>query len=217
MMDSNEKRTSKELIIESAKKEFYENGYKDTTISKIFNSIDVPVGIFTYYFKTKDMLVFEIHKQFFEALDQLIVSKYKALESASFLKQAVLSKLYYKIILEDNNNARFYYQVLEKRSNYRVNREIISPIFRGVANEYEVVLSEEDFDLIMILNAGARREFFLNYFRTNMKIPVYHLSDMLEAMIPMMFRIDGKTVDSVLLKSARIADSLDCSQIKLLI
>lgn len=216
-MEITESKTTKDMIIESAKSEFYYHGYKDTTISKIFSSIDVPVGIFTYYFKTKDMLVYEIYKQFFDKLDNLIVSNYSSLKESYLLKQAVLSKIYYKIILEDKNNANFYYQVLEKRSNYHVIKDIISSIFHKYIDEFNVIIPDEEFNMIEMLDSGARREFFLNYFRNNSKIPVYQLSNTLEAIFPLMLRIDGKTVDSALLKSIGIADSLDYSHIKFLI
>ena len=41
---------SKNKIYQSAKKMFYEYGYKKTTIEKIAEDADVPVGLVTYYF-----------------------------------------------------------------------------------------------------------------------------------------------------------------------
>lgn len=207
-MEANNNETTRDLILQSAKYNFYHHGYKATTISKIFNEIDVPAGIFTYYFKTKDMLVYEIYKSFFNNIDRFILESYPNLKTSYLLKQAVLSKIYYQIILSDEKNASFYYQVLEKKSNFRVNKNIIGPIFKNFIDEFNLVIPEEQFYFITILDAGSRREFFLNYFKNHLTISPYEISNLIEALIPLMLRIDKDVVDSILLKSIVIANSL---------
>lgn len=216
-MLNNENETTKKRILQSAKFNFYHYGYKKTTISKIFSEIDIPIGVFTYYFKKKDLLVEEIYKELFYAVDQLILQNYPNLKTSYFLKQTVLSKIYYDIILSDEKNAHFYYEVLEKDSNYRVNKDITDPIFKKYIDEFNLVLSDEQFKITCILNAGARREFFVHYFQYQLDLSPYEVSDYLESIIPLMMRMDKSIVDSTLLQSSNIAKSLDYSGIKFLV
>lgn len=216
-MLSNENETTKKRILQSAKFNFYHYGYKKTTISKIFSEIDIPIGVFTYYFKKKDLLVQEIYKELFDSIDQLIVQNYPNLKTSYFLKQTILSKIYYEIILSDEKNAQFYYEVLEKNSNYRVNKDITDPIFKKYIDEFNLILSDEQFEIMCVLNAGARREFFVHYFQYHLNLSPYEVSDYVESIIPLMMRIDKSIVDSILLQSANIAKSLNYSSIKFLV
>ncbi|PKM52897.1 MAG: TetR/AcrR family transcriptional regulator, partial [Firmicutes bacterium HGW-Firmicutes-5] len=44
-------------LYEISKKCFYEQGYEKTKIKDIVTAADTPIGLFTYYFKTKDNIV----------------------------------------------------------------------------------------------------------------------------------------------------------------
>lgn len=93
--------------------------------------------------------------QFLDQIHQLIVASYPNLETSYLLKQAVLSKIYYQVILSDDRNTKFYYEVLEKDSNYRINKEITMPIFRNYIDEFNMIISDEQFEMTNILNAAA--------------------------------------------------------------
>lgn len=208
---------TRDLIISSAKEQFYLKGYKDTTIADIFRSIDVPIGVFTYYFKTKDMLVTEIYREFFEKIDQKIIDAFTSVKERPFLMQALCSKIYYDIILSNKNNALFYYQVMEKRSNLRVNSGIIKPRFRKYIDEFNLIMTEQEFEMIVLLDAGARKEFFMDYFLNCRKISPYEVSDVIESIIPLLMRIDHNIVDSTLHKAGKIAEAMDYSDLRFLV
>lgn len=93
--------------------------------------------------------------QFLDQIHQLIVASYPNLETSYLLKQAVLSKIYYQVILSDDRNTKFYYEVLEKDSNYRINKQITMPIFRNYIDEFNMIISDEQFEMTNILNAAA--------------------------------------------------------------
>lgn len=214
---NNNNESTRTRIVQSAKYNFYHYGYKKITISKIFEDISIPSGVFTYYFKRKDLLVKEIYKSFFNSIDTLILENFPALETMHFLKQTVLSKIYYDIILSDEKNARFYYEVIEKNSNYRVNKTITDPIFKTYIGEFKLILTEEQFQIICLFNAGARREFMMNYFKKHLDTPPYEVSNYFESIVPLLMRIDKGTVDSVLLQSENIARSIDYSELVFLV
>lgn len=204
-------------IIQSAKQNFYQLGYKKTTISKIFNDIDIPAGVFTYYFKKKDLLVNAIYEEFFDAIEKRIIELYPTLKEPSLLKQMILSKIYYDIILNDENNARFYFEVIENDSNYRVNRSITSPIHKNYIDEFHLSLTDEQFEIICIMNAGARREFFMHYFSEEMHLSAYEVSDYLESIIPLLMHINIGAINGAMLQSAKIAKTIDICDLHFLI
>lgn len=216
-MNNNDNESTRERIVQSARHNFYHNGYKKTTISNIFEDIDIPSGVFTYYFKRKDVLVKEIYREFFDSIDALILDIFPNMKTMHFLKQTVLSKIYYDIILSDEKNARFYYEVIEKDSNYRVNKTITDPIFKTYIDEFQLILTEEQFQIICLFNAGARREFTMNYFKNKLNISPYEVSNYFESIVPLLMRIDKGYVDSVLLQSANIAKSIDISSLVFLV
>ena len=214
---SNESIGTRDLIINSAKSQFYLNGYKDTTISNIFSSLEVPAGVFTYYFKTKDMLVTEIYKEFFEKIDERITKQFESIKDKPFLLQVICSKIYYDVILSNKNNARFYYQVLERKSNLRVNSGIVTPRFHRYIDEFNLIITEEEFETIVMLDAGARKEFFMDYFLKKRKIAPNSVSDIIESSIPLLMGIDKSIVDSTLFKASKIAKSIDYSDLIFLV
>jgi len=112
---------TKEIIMAAAKKQFSEQGYLKTTIASIFKNIDIPMGVFTYHYKTKDTLVSEIFARYYKQIEELIEKNFDIPSDKYFLKHALVSRIYHKIILEDNKNSRFYYEVIRYKSTFRLN------------------------------------------------------------------------------------------------
>ena len=53
-------------IIEVASRLFFENGFDGTSIRGIMREVGGEIGLFYYYFKTKDALFTEVLEHFFE-------------------------------------------------------------------------------------------------------------------------------------------------------
>lgn len=51
-------------IVESATKLFFENGYEGTSVRSIVKSVDCEVGLFYYYYRSKDHLFTEVIETF---------------------------------------------------------------------------------------------------------------------------------------------------------
>lgn len=56
---------TKNKIIESATKLFFENGYDGTSVRSIVKSVDCEVGLFYYYYRSKDSLFSDVLDNFF--------------------------------------------------------------------------------------------------------------------------------------------------------
>ena len=55
---------TRNMIYQTAKQLFYDKGYEKTKIKEIADTAEVPIGLFTYYFKTKDKIVQYIYLSF---------------------------------------------------------------------------------------------------------------------------------------------------------
>ena len=60
----------KKQIVEAALKLFFEKGYEGTSIRMIQNKVESPVGLFYYYFESKDAVFEEAIKLFFESYEK---------------------------------------------------------------------------------------------------------------------------------------------------
>lgn len=171
-------------LYEISKKCFYEYGYENTKIKDIVTAADTPIGLFTYYFKTKDNIVHEIYSDFYQQIDQCLGAlSIDGLEN-SILHHATLSYIYFDLILNNENNRRFYFEILKKASNYRIAGDFIRNTYRGYIQEYNLVVSEREFDNFLFIDFGGRREYFLNYFQKPLNDSIDELVFLLNGILP---------------------------------
>ncbi len=91
---------TKNKIIESATKLFFENGYDGTSVRSIVKSVDCEVGLFYYYYRSKDSLFSDVLDNFFVPYDK------KFAELVEFAKADPANGLYHffdelKIIVKE--------------------------------------------------------------------------------------------------------------------
>lgn len=73
MAHINQKRPNTRLqIVQLAAKLFIEDGYSNTTLSKIAKTLDLSTGNITFYFKTKEHLLAELVNEMFDFQDILM-------------------------------------------------------------------------------------------------------------------------------------------------
>ncbi|TYC88173.1 TetR/AcrR family transcriptional regulator [Acetobacterium wieringae] len=203
-------------LYEISKKCFYDHGYENTKIKDIVTAADTPIGLFTYYFKTKDNIVHEIYSDFYQQIDQCLGAlSIDGLEN-SILHHATLSYIYFDLILNNENNRRFYFEILKKASNYRIAGDFIRNTYRGYIQEYNLVVSEREFDNFLFIDFGGRREYFLNYFQKPLNDSIDELVFLLNGILPRLLGIDQHAVTTLLYKGIHIAKTIDCRQIQFL-
>lgn len=61
---------TKNKIVEAATKLFFENGYDGTSVRSIVKSVDCEVGLFYYYYRSKDNLFSDVLDNFFVPYDK---------------------------------------------------------------------------------------------------------------------------------------------------
>ena len=98
-MGTNKKgEQTKEYIYFEAKKLFYEQGYKSTTLSKIAETAQVPIGLIPYHFTNKDTIVSLIYQELIDSIQGRLRQQTGLAMDNSILFHAVVSRIYYQII-----------------------------------------------------------------------------------------------------------------------
>lgn len=203
-------------LYQISKQLFYELGYENTKIKDIVEAADTPIGLFTYYFKTKDNVVHEIYLDYYQQINACIDELSITGLDNSILRHAALSGIYYDRILNNKNNRRFYYEILKKGSNFRIASDFISNTYRHYIEEYKLVISEKEFANLLYIDFGGRREYFLNYFEKKLDDSVDEIVFLLNGIIPRMLGIDQHAVTTLIYKGIQIAKEINSEQIRFL-
>lgn len=208
---------TRNLIYSTAKTLFYRQGYEKTKIKSIVEASDVPIGLFTYYFKTKDKIVQRIYNDFHTRISLRITEANIQGADNAILRHVVLSWIYYDIILSDAQNSRFYYEILTKTSNYRYIVKFANQVYRRYTEEFRIYLTDQEFENILFLDFGGRREFFLQYFEKNQRDSIDDIIFLLNGIVPRMMGIDQNTVTKLLYQGIAVAKTIPHDDIRFLI
>lgn len=203
-------------LYQTAKQLFYTYGYEKTKIKDIVKAADTPIGLFTYYFKTKDKIIQEIYFEYYNNIQTLVNELMIDGIDNSILRHGVLSWIYFDRILNNDNNRRFYYEILKKGSNYRIVNNFINHIYRLYIDEYHIEMSENAFDNLLFVDFGGRREYFLNYFEKSLNDSVDDVILLLNGIIPRMLGIDQQEITDLLSKGIQIAKTIKIDAIHFL-
>ncbi len=207
---------TKQLIYDTAKKEFYQNGYKKTTIQTVTLHAGVQRGLFAYYFDTKDHLVEVIYGEYLQSIYQLL-KQYEWFDSETkFFQHSMVSYIYYYNILSDPHIARFYYEVLQRESNERVLIRPISDIYHRFVGEYEINLRQCDFESILHYDFGGRREIFINYFKGDLEIAIEDLIYNIVFSLAYIIRIPLDEIKRINAKVHEYFDQIDSTSLRML-
>lgn len=213
-----EEKKSREKIYATAKQVFYEEGYIKGTIKKIAERAQVPQGLVTYYFKTKDNLVASLLKDFYRSIQARVDSHPELNITNSLYRQIVVSHIYYDILLKDENNFVFFRELRQKKhSNYEMLREVTDVVYWNYIEDFNLSISKQEFDIFMVMQSAARRDFFLNYFEDRWKLTVPDIVNIIEAIVPRLFRIDQNVVDSCLFQGQKIVREINTDGIVFLV
>lgn len=217
-MGTNKKgEQTKEYIYYEAKKLFYELGYKSTTLSKIAEIAQVPIGLIPYHFTNKDTIVSLIYQELIDNIRNRLKEREDLNLDNSILFHAVVSRIYHQIILSDENNRRFYYEILQKKSNYKILNRVISQVYRDYMKDFQMVLAESDFQDIVHADFGARREFFLHHLGGKEPLDIQKMVTFANAIVPRLLRMNPVLVDNLMAQSLEVYQSVDFSDIKFLV
>ncbi|AOY77990.1 TetR/AcrR family transcriptional regulator [Clostridium formicaceticum] len=207
---------TKQKIYDTAKEMFYHKGYNGTTMKDIAADLGISLGNLTYYFKTKDAIVINIFVDYLDNIYEFIKDKVE--DSAnSYYKHFFVSIIFYKIILSDPNNKRFFGEIMTKKSFYRLLSDRISIIYQDFIEDYHLRVSQSEYARIVIADFGARREIILNYLSGKIKMPIEDLAIFLLSTTSKLLGMKEKDIYTTSFNAYTVSKKYNYSQIKLLI
>lgn len=97
-----------------------------------------------------------------------------------------------------------YYEVLQDASNYKLLNKYAYKIYKQYFEDNNVIISHELLRAYTIMNFGARREFFIQYFQGDIELSIQEIVTSINGLIPRFFKIDQHLIDSLMLDSISI-------------
>ncbi|MFZ7130877.1 MAG: TetR/AcrR family transcriptional regulator [Eubacteriales bacterium] len=207
---------TKNYILETAKKIFYEKGYLETTITEICKITNVKLGTFTYYFKTKEALVEEIYAEYLMK-HYTYFSNNEQRNTDSLEKNVVATFCYYKIILDNANNTRFHYEVLMNLSIFTFLSKNLRRIYSNFVRDFDLDIDELELTRISSADLGVRRELTLEYIEKEMFESPLDLCITIYTMMGRLFKIKEDIMQSYIKKAIEYIEKHDLSYIKFLV
>ena len=83
-------------------------------------------------------------------------------------------------MLTDENNKRFYCEIIQNKSNYRVMQELIREKYHDILDSLQRSMTPLEFEIIILTEFGARREIFLNYYDGLLQMTLEAFNDLIE-------------------------------------
>lgn len=206
---------TKAQILSMAKKEFYEKGYTSTKMNSITKALNIQPSWITYHFKTKDNLTAEIYRELFDKISERIHESVLHI-SDTLQFHFVRIRLMYRILFRDDNTRRFFYELNKKKVNYLATKDTVDNMYREIINAYHITVTESEFQMIRGIDIAGRMDFFTLYMEGKRDIPFDDAVTILEGVVPRLLGIEQTKIDSMLLSSIKIANSISVDDISLL-
>lgn len=147
----------KKQIVGAALELFFENGYEGTSIRMIQNKVKSPIGLFYYYFESKDAVFEEAIKLFFENYEKQMQN---VIDSSKNKPDEVLTKYidYMDFATQDFRSkylAKLHWTILAAIREYtlRVMKKYILVILEDYVKNDVIKISQENVTIIANLIA----------------------------------------------------------------
>ena len=161
---------TKKRIMECAKSAFQNNGYKNATIVEITQAAGVPIGLFTYYFKTKSNIVTHVHFDYLQRIRaELELFDWIKDETPLFIG-SVENYIYYKNIFDSAEVSRFYLEVLYGDLQENFIYETDKTRFEEYIKYYSIDISENELEILLTFINGGKKNLIIKYFENTLKV-----------------------------------------------
>ena len=207
---------TKERIFQSAKKMFYEYGYKNATIAKIAADAKVPIGLVNYYFKKNEILSI-VYTQFLQNIKKAIDEQIGSELENPLQRHIVFTRIFYSIMLSNDKNRELYKEILINELVEAHASDLVGLDFMEIVRTFDIDITESIFHRLTIAEYGARRELLLDRYD---RLDPEKSKDFIDFLATISVRLAGVEIKEVM-RNCKKADELykkvDTSVIKFLI
>lgn len=207
---------TRERIFQSAKKMFYEYGYKSATIEKIADDAKVPIGLVNYYFKKNDILSI-IYTQFIQNIKKCIDEQVSHLIENPLQKHIIFTRIFYTIMLSNDKNRELYKEIFINQLVEADVSDLIGNELIDIIKTFHIDITESLFSRLMIAEYGARRELLIDRYDRLDPEKSKDFIDFLATISVRLAGVDIKLVMQNVKKAEEILKEVDYSVIKFLI
>ncbi len=207
---------TRERIFQSAKKMFYEYGYKNATIEKIAENANVPIGLVNYYFKKNEILSI-IYSQFIQNIKKTIDEQISKDIENPLQRHIVFTRIFYTIMLSNDKNRELYKEIFINQLVEADVRDLVGIEFMDIIRTFDIDITESIFRRLIIAEYGARRELLIDRYD---RLDPEKSKDFINFLATIAVRLAGVDIKEVV-KNCKKADELirkvDISEIKFLV
>ena len=207
---------TKERIFQSAKKMFYEYGYKAATIEKIADEAKVPIGLVNYYFKKNDILSL-VYTQFIENIRKTIDEQVSQFLENPLQKHIIFTRMFYTIMLNNARNRELYKEIFINQLVQADASDLVGSDFMEIIRTFDIDITESIFRRLMMAEYGARRELLLDRYDILDPEKSKDFINFLATISVRLAGVDIKTVMTNVRKADEILKFVDYRNIKFLI
>lgn len=207
---------TRERIFQSAKKMFYEYGYKSATIERIAANANVPIGLVNYYFKKNEILSI-IYSQFIQNIKKAIDEQISRDIENPLQRHIVFTRIFYMIMLSNDKNRELYKEIFINQLVEADVCDLVGIEFIDIIRTFDINITESIFRRLIIAEYGARRELLIDRYD---RLDPEKSKDFINFLATIAVRLAGVDIKEVM-KNCKKADELikkvDISEIKFLI
>lgn len=158
--------STKNKLYNSAKKLFYENGYNGTTVSDIITYANSKLGLFTYYFDSKEAVATDIMREFLDNIMKSLINTKHVLYSSNDMLfiDMVECRTRFLSIISSKNAARYYAELSATQAFIQENIKIRDTAFKRLLGRGKyfklgnAVLGKENPELAVSLSSGMEMQ-----------------------------------------------------------
>ncbi|MFZ7132422.1 MAG: TetR/AcrR family transcriptional regulator [Eubacteriales bacterium] len=191
---------TQEKIVNSAKRLFYEFGYKKTTIKAICEDAKVLRTVFVYYFKDKaeiaDFISNLMNSALMNALMIELRMKDEALDELVF--NIYSSAWFFIKIMSDININRFYAEVLGSNSNMLLGDAFYRSLFKKMYRACGKNTESKEFELFFTYNTSPPGAFLNQYLEGLVDLTKEEIAEFMSRQVLSGLSIEGKRQEDII-------------------
>lgn len=209
-------KKTKQKIIDTTKRLFYENGYNNVYVKDITHQCGIAAGNFTYYFPTKDSVAVEIFSQYINHIFEFIDTNICDIDHF-YYKNLIMSLIFNINVFRDANIVRYYREVMHQRSHHYLLRMGIDEVYRFLLISFDIHYDEDEYFYFTCADLGARHEILINFMDGNFhNMDVIKLVRVLHNNTSKLMGIPQDLFDTMFDKAISILNQYDFSKISML-
>lgn len=163
---------TKNTLFQSCQKLFYEKGYLNTTVKDIVSDANSKLGLFTYYFNSKEAVAHKIYRDFVYQIPQKLKSVMEDEYPQDFLLIDMTEfRAFFLCIHANPQIAQFYLEMSYTDAFIQTTKEVAQTFIRQMMEEYNtdnlntMLWTPHYFQSVTSLTSGMEVQFFRDLIR----------------------------------------------------